>query len=1479
MTLRNQQNSKYLLLGLFFLFFLSGISSAQSLKYAKSLFQNKDWSFVENKGQITQNDVNYYGHQGGVYLYCKPGMISFVFTKSEKDDQISEATGTSNNESRESPLIKGAGGFGHENHQPSKITTSRADLVLINSNPNAQILASDQQEYYENYYTTPNKSGQAGNADSGITNVHTFKTITYKSIYPHIDMLLSCREKGMEYSFVVYPGGKVSDIQMQWEGIEKTKKLKDSRIEYSTALGKIDEGKPISFQGDNRVESDFLRGENKVGFKVGGYDREKVLVIDPTLDWGTYFGGTGGDWASGVSTDSLGNVYVTGCTSGSNGIATSGAYQTSFGGDFDAFLSKFSPAGTLLWATFYGGKGLNYGEGVSTDISGYVYITGFTVDSNGMATKGAYQTSSGGDIDVFLAKFSTTGAICWATYYGGIGPDIAAGISTDDSGNVYITGQTASSNGIANSGAYQTSYAGGNADAFLVKFDSTGARKWSTYFGGTGYDSPIALTTDKNNNVIITGSTTSTSGIATSGAYQPTYAGDEEAFLAKFNSAGNLTWATYFGEGVNEGDGASSDALGNVYITGFTTYSSNLATVGAYQTSYGGGNYDAFLAKFSSSGDLSWATYYGGSGEDNAIGVHTDISGNVYIVGGTESSSGIATTGAYQTSCGVGGSAFLAKFSSIGALSWATYYSGNWESDGIGVALGGNNNVFITGSTGSNSGIATSGAYQTSLEGSGDAFLAKFHFVPYLNDAGISSIQSPKGVFCSGKILIKVDLQNFGSKELDSVKVGWSVNSKTQNPYSWSGKLKPDSVAEVFIGSFSFFSGMDTIRAWTSNPNGVTDSLPRNDSTIIIDTVNAPAASVILSTAICSGDSISIGASVVSGDSYSWVSFPSGYSSTSSNPSVNPTLTTLYTLTETIIAAGCKKSDSVKVTVNPIPVPNPASNQTICYGSSCIIGSNLDSGFTYSWTSNPIGFTSSSANPLVNPTVTTLYFYKEVSKSTGCANFDSLIVKVNYSPKKSILSQDTSVCSESHISLSAKNSINTQYSWTSYPNHYTGITIYPFIYRSSTFYLNAIDTVTNCIFIDSVHVTALPIIYVVPNAVPNQTICRGQTIDLDPSFPPNTTNHWSSIPPGFSNNDWLVSVSPDTNTIYIQTVKNQYGCGYADSTRITVLPLPKAFIISNSSVCVGDSISLGGKSTPRNSYSWYSLPASFIDSISDPKVSPKNSEIYIQTETGPNGCYRTDSVHINVNPRPTADAGRDTSICEGNQVTLGTGIVTGNQYSWLSIPSGFQSRNSNPVVKPIETTIYRLKISNSFGCSDTDSVKVNVIPLPDAHWKLLSDSPLYVFKATDSTEQYYNWQFGDGGNGYNYVVSHQYDFAKDSNVNVLLTVASAFGCSATYDSTIKYRYIPSPNFNIQVFPNPFNENTNIKISLAKPSHIVISIYDEIGKYLGKIVDKDQSTGVTDYGFDAAKYDLGYGVYYIEILVDGKVYVKPVVRVE
>ncbi len=449
------------------------------------------------------------------------------------------------------------------------------------------------------------------------------------------------------------------------------------------------------------------------------------------LGWASYFGGTSDEYGFSVACDKSGNVYISGNATSSSHIASIGAYQATYGGIGDAFLAKFNSSGTLQWATYFGGGGIDQANSIACDTSGNVYITGYTNSTTGIATAQAYQATKGGsstDRDAFLAKFSSSGNLLWATYFGGGSDDEAEGVSCDVYGNVYITGMTQSTSGIATSGSYQSSM-GGAQDVFVAKFNGNGQIKWASYYGGTYAEKGDAIACDGAGNVFITGYTLSANGIATTGAYQTTEGSPnaKDAFLARFDSTGALQWGTYFGGTLlDEGFSVACDASGNVYMGGETA-NNGLSTSNSYQTSLAGSQ-DGYLAKFDSSGTIQWSTYYGGSGLDEINAVATDSSGNVFIGGSTQSSSGVTTAGCYQSSLSGGGDGYVAKFNALGQRQWGSYYGGNNGLDYVmSLSCDHMGAVFLTGYTASSSGIATVNSHQDSiLTGGYSAFLAKF---------------------------------------------------------------------------------------------------------------------------------------------------------------------------------------------------------------------------------------------------------------------------------------------------------------------------------------------------------------------------------------------------------------------------------------------------------------------------------------------------------------------------------------------------------------------------------------------------------------------------------------------------------------------------------------------------------------------------------------------------------------------------------
>ncbi|HAW51593.1 MAG TPA: hypothetical protein DCX54_04585, partial [Flavobacteriales bacterium] len=362
-------------------------------------------------------------------------------------------------------------------------------------------------------------------------------------------------------------------------------------------------------------------------------------------------------------------------------------------GSGDGFLVKFNSSGVRQWGTYYGGSNADGGLNCAVDAASNVYLTGFTM-SSGMATSGAHQTSSGGIIDHYLAKFTSSGSRVWSTYYGGSNLDEFTDIAVQDSSYIFLSGQTQSSNNIATTGSHQSALASGGTipDAFLVKFNTAGVRQWGTYYGGSNYESGLGVAVDHNGNSYLCGWTRS-SGMATSGAFKTSYSGNDDGFLVKFNSSGVRQWATYYGGTAFDWNyDMDVDQLGDIYIIGGTTSASGISVAGTYQNSLAGLG-DWFLVKMNSSGQRTYSTYFGGIMGETPSKVAVTSNLKIVLSGKTATSTGLATTGAHQSSNGGMSDGLIVMFSQCAngselvtsACSSYTSPSGlhTWTSSGI----------------------------------------------------------------------------------------------------------------------------------------------------------------------------------------------------------------------------------------------------------------------------------------------------------------------------------------------------------------------------------------------------------------------------------------------------------------------------------------------------------------------------------------------------------------------------------------------------------------------------------------------------------------------------------------------------------------------------------------------------------------------------------------------------------------------------
>lgn len=725
------------------------IGSAHDGPFGSNLLDQLGMRFTENRGQVPNTDsrmvpeILYTADAGGARLaFTHTGLIA-IFLRSDRTSlPMSEATGR-----------HGIPPDRLGENLPVRLRV--VSMTLAGCNVDAAVVHHRAFPGYDNFYLA--------HCPQGITGVRSYRQLFYENIYDGIDLVYhSGSPTGLKYEFAVSPHVDPSCIRMQYDGADRIYIDGAGNLHVQTAMGEQIQQKPYTFTDDGTVvECGFLLRDTEVSFSIGSYDDTRRLVIDP---WATYYGGNGDDRCHSVNSDASGNVLVAGRTTSANLPTTIGSHQPFLAGGKDLFITKFNGYGIHLWSTYYGGSGDEESSLVSSSDGWNDIVLGLrTTSQNFPVTAGAFQTSYGGGTDdAAMVKLAGNGTRVWATYFGGSGSDAVLGASTsvDESGNVFLCGATQSTNLPITSGAFQPSIGGGQ-DAYIAKFSAGGAILWATYFGGSGNDGAYHLNAvDASGSVVMVGSTISADFPVSAGAYQPSLAGATDAFIAQFDGSGARLWATYLGGGNGEGaSGVATDNNGNVFVTG-TTYSTDFpVTAGAFQ-SMRAGEQDCFIANFNANGGLAWATYFGGSLADYANSLYATNSGSIIVGGFTESANFPVSPGAFQGTLAYPADGFILMFTGSGARQWCTYYGGSSDDYVRTVAADGAGNVICGGGTWSTN-LPTWNAYKSSYSGgTSDAFVAIF-------DAGGN---------------LPVELASFAAvRSASCVELRWSTESESNN--------------------------------------------------------------------------------------------------------------------------------------------------------------------------------------------------------------------------------------------------------------------------------------------------------------------------------------------------------------------------------------------------------------------------------------------------------------------------------------------------------------------------------------------------------------------------------------------------------------------------------------------------------------------------------------------------------------------------
>jgi hypothetical protein len=515
------------------------------------------------------------------------------------------------------------------------------------------------------------------------TGVGQYARVSYENVYPGVNMAFHGAQRQMEFDFIVAPGANSAPIELGFSGARRISTDASGNLVLSSAAGDLVLHCPVAYQEQNG-------GRQLV-------DARFVLKANNEVAFAL------------------------------------GPYDRSRELVIDP---------TLTFATYLGGNAEDEAFAIAVDSSGNTYVAGQTASTNfpGNPTT----VSSAGGFDAFVSKLNASGtALDFTTLIGGSANDSALGIAVNPTGT-YVLGNTSSAL------AFNfTIGPGGGQDVFVAKLDNVaGALQYLTRIGGTGTDSGNAIAIDLAGNAYIGGETDSTD-FPTASPIQLNNAGSIDGFVAKLNTTGNaFAYSTYLGGSSDDVvTGIALDGSNNAYVTGITVSTDFPTTKGAFQTTAGGQD-DGFVAAVKADGSaLIYSTYLGGSGTDDALGIAVDSAGEAYVTGHTNSSN-FPTANPQQATLAGASDVFITKLNTSGsALLFSTYFGGSLDESGVGTALDPFNDVYVTGDTASSNFPTGGSAFQTSLQGSSNAFVTE------LSNTGFLVYSSYLGGNLTGNVL------------------------------------------------------------------------------------------------------------------------------------------------------------------------------------------------------------------------------------------------------------------------------------------------------------------------------------------------------------------------------------------------------------------------------------------------------------------------------------------------------------------------------------------------------------------------------------------------------------------------------------------------------------------------------------------------------------------------------------------------------
>lgn len=1390
--------------------------------------------FTENKGQW-DDFIQYRAQLDGGALYAQKDALVYSFYDKETYRSM----------------------HGNARAKPTTVIKKTGFKVdFVNASPSVIVEASRPASDYNNYFL-------GNDASKWASHVLNYQRLLYSGLWQGIDMEAIGQDNSVKYNFYVKAGAEPTDIQLLYEKTEKIS-LRKGNLEIKTILGEITEHEPYAYQFINGIKTDvpceFRLKNNTVSFYLPkGYDKNFELVIDPVLVFACSSGSTADNFGMTATYDNQGNLY-SGGTCFDQGFPTVNPYDGTFNGVVqygmtDVVITKYDSSGTYLhYSTYIGGA--NSSEIVTSliiDSQNNLYLYGATGSNDFPMTAQAFDnTYNGGDslfflfngtyfyygTDIYVAKLSAGGnQLLASTYMGGSRND---GVNTNNKIAPYnsmygtITGEyppdslqynygdqyrgeiqlDMNDNPVICSSSRSTNFPtknaidntlGGWQDAVVFKFNPTLSQlQWSTYLGGSNNDAGYALFISQNNEVYATGGTRSTDFPATSGAYHSSYQGGKcDGYIAKISKNGtNLMAATYIGtNNYDQSYFIQLDSKQNAYV-----YGQSLGNMPVSNVSYSNANGKQFISKLDSSlSGLVYSTVIGnGVAKINLspAAFLIDCSENIYISGwggniilGPPTYNMPLTSNAYQSSNPDGYNFYLMVLSkNAQQLLYATYFGGPQSHEHVdgGTSRFDKKGIIyqsVCAGCGGNSDFpVTPGSWPTPVYGnhwnqSSNCNNGTFKFNFEYN--------SPKAV-------IK---ENYSSG-CAPLTVQFTNNSLSYNQYVWN-----------FGNGDTSSTVLNPVKTYTAAGTYTATLLVKSDCALGFDTtrtiITVFPTPVISFSAIpdsCRNSVTYINTTTVSTGSitYNW-SFGNGQTSSAQNPGTINYQPGTYTTTLIAISGSSSCSDTVKKTLHFTLNPMQAFPDTaFCEGKSVQL--HASGGISYNWTPAASLSSTSTANTIASPTVTTIYTVTivQIDGAGRTCNFIFTNTITIYPKVTSLFSFVYDSCKNSatfqNNSTVPPGSVN--YSW-SFGNGTGSSSQNPgsISYAAGNYTASLLVTSAfGCSNASSqpLHFTLKPM-----QALPDTAFCYGRSVQLHAGG--GTSYTWSPAT-GLSNTAINNPVaSPTASTIYTVTITQTDAAGRICNFNLTdtVIIHPKVTAAFNytKNNC-GNTLTFQDSSY-QNVTSWqWNFGDSLTDNIQNPVHSYMDPGNYTITLVANNQYNCPDSVKkaVSLSGFSPIKISKSTYDCKGNPVQLNAS--GGLSYTWAPAGNLSDAHIPNPIATPTSTTHYTLYLTQVSNSGDTcySVLKTNII-VP-----AYSNSVLTTYASPDTIYVGQSSQLGAYVNGGNIVWSPDYNLSEDTSLNPLASPHHTTTYSAVYIDPHGCRF-PLSSVTVYVIASECDEST------------------------------------------------------------------------